>query len=332
MKRFTLGFVFLFTAALLVGAISAQEQPQEPLIYDGLEFPELPYASRWIEVNGARMHYLEGGDPAGAPILFLHGNPTWSYLWRDIMPHLEDQGRVIAVDLVGFGRSDKPDIGYRFVDHREYLDGFITEMGLENITLVIHDWGSGLGFDYASRNPDNVKAIAFMESMLPPVPFAEIATLPAPFPDVFIPLRTEGIGEELVLNQNFFVEGILVSDAQITDEAVLNAYRAPFPTPETRLPTLVWPREVPFGDEPADVAAIMRDYGDWVAETDTPMLLLYVTPGALTPEAGVQWAQNNITNLETVFLGEGGHFIQELYPDAIGEAIANWLERGDLID
>jgi len=205
-------------------------------------------------------------------------------------------------------------------------------MGLEDITLVIHDWGSGLGFDYASRNPDNVKAIAFMEAMLPPVPFAEIETLPAPFPDVFIPLRTEGVGEELVLNQNFFVEGILASDAQITDETVLNAYRAPFPTPETRLPTLVWPREVPFGGEPEDVAAIVEDYSAWVVATDTPMLLLYVTPGALTPEAGVQWAEENITNLEMVFLGEGGHFIQELYPDAIGEAIASWLERGELID
>lgn len=318
----TVLFAILFLTFL--PAVTAQDAP-EPLVYRDITFPELPYPSRWIEVNGVRMHYLEGGDPEGEPILFIHGNPTWSYLWRNIMPIVEPAGRVIAVDLVGLGRSDKPDIGYRIEDHQHYLDGFIEAMNLTNMTLVVHDWGSTLGLNYAADHPDNVKAIVMMEALIPPGVLTPLDQLPSIYGELFGPLRTDGVGEELVLNQNFFIEAILAQDMQLTGEA-LDPYRAPFPTPEDRLPILVFPREIPFGGEPEDVAAMIETYSAWLSETETPILLFYVTPGFVTGEASIQWAETNIRNLETVNLGPGTHFVQEMYPEAIGQGILNWLE------
>lgn len=317
--------MFLLVLLVMMTPIAAQDTA-EPVVYTGLSFPELPYRSRWIEVNGARMHYLEGGDPAADPILFIHGNPTWSYLWRNIMPIVEPEGRVIAVDLVGFGRSDKPDIGYRIEDHQRYLNGFIETMGLENITLVVHDWGSTLGLNYAAAHSENVKAIVLMEALIPPGTLTPLDELPPIYKELFGPIRTEGIGEELVLNQNFFVETALAQDMQFTGDA-LDPYRVPFPTPEDRLPILVFPREIPFGGDPADVAAMIENYSAWLSETDTPVLLFYVTPGFVTGEASVQWAEANISKLETINLGPGPHFLQERYPEEIGEGIVHWLER-----
>ena len=276
------------------------------VVYEGLEFPELPYSSSFatLEPEGlptAEMHYMEGGDPEGDPILFLHGNPTWSYLWRDIMPHLEAQGRLIAPYLIGFGRSDKPDIAYRFEEHARYLEAFIDSLGLTNLTLVIHDWGSGLGFDYAARHPEEVKAVVFMEAMIPPAPLTPVEELPENVREFFTTLRTPGIGETLVLEQNFFVEEALFGPAGVRNElteAEKNAYRAPFPTPETRLPTLVWPREIPFGGEPADNAAVFERYVGWIETTDTPMLYFHVTPGVINPPEALEWAQGHISNLE----------------------------------
>lgn len=321
-KRLLLFSIFLW---VLITPVSAQEE-NEPVLYRDIEFPQLPYPSRWIEVNGERMHYLEGGDPAADPILFIHGNPTWSYLWRNIMPIVEPKGRVIAVDLIGLGRSDKPEIGYRIEDHQRYLDGFIEAMNLENITLVVHDWGSTLGLNYAAAHPGNIKGIVLMEALIPPGTLMPLDELPPIYGELFGPLRTEGVGEELVLNQNFFVETILAQDMQLSGTA-LDPYRAPFPTPEDRLPILVFPREIPFGREPADVAAMIESYASWLSQTDTPVLLFYVTPGFVTGEASVQWAEANISNLETINLGPGPHFLQERYPDEIGEGIVNWLEH-----
>ena len=308
-------------------------QSNNTVTYEGLEFPELPYVSNFaaLEPEGlpdAEMHYLEGGNPEGDPILFLHGNPTWSYLWRNVMPHLEGHGRLIAPDLIGFGRSDKPDIGYRFGEHVRYLEGFIDTLELTNITLVIHDWGSGLGFDYAARHPDKVKGVVFMEAMIPPVPLTPVGELPEGVREFFTTLRTPDVGENLVLEQNFFVEEALFGPAGIRgelSEEEKNAYRAPFPTPETRLPTLVWPREIPFGGEPADNAAVFETYIDWLKTTDTPMLYFHVTPGVINPPEALAWAQENIRRLGVVSLGEGVHFVQEDYPDEIGQGVARWL-------
>lgn len=317
--------VVFFSAS--TSTLSAQEPAPttapEPIVYEDIPFPDLPYPSRWIEVNGQKIHYLEGGDPAGSPVLFLHGNPTWSYLWRDIMPALEEDARVIAPDLIGMGRSDRPDIAYTTADHQAYLNGFIEEMGLENITLVVHDWGSFLGFSYAANNPDNVRAIVFMESMIPPVVGTPLDDLPGPIAEFFSTMRTEGVGEELLLNQNFFVEEALGAGAQL-DEETLDAYRAPFPTPADRLPILMFPREVPFGEEPEGSAAAYAEYTAWLTTTDTPMLMFHVTPGVLIPEPGVDWARENIDNLTTIELGPGGHYVQEAYPAEIGQGISAW--------
>ncbi|MEM7126538.1 MAG: haloalkane dehalogenase [Chloroflexota bacterium] len=287
---------------------------------------EMPYETQFVEVLGSQMAFVEAGE--GDPILFLHGNPTSKYLWRNIMPWLEGQGRVIAPDLIGMGESDKPDIGYTFAEHSEYIDGFIETLGLENITLVIHDWGSGLGFDYAHRNPDNVKGIAFMEAVVAPAMPASFETMPPNLAEFFQAMRTEGMGEEMVLNQNMFVEQVLPSSvARGLTEAEMTHYRAPYPDVESRKPVLVWPRQVPIDGEPADVVERVNAYNEWLTTTDLPKLHLYASPGALLPPETVPFLQQTLPNYEAVFVGQGIHFIQEDHPEAIGRNISDWVRR-----
>lgn len=315
----------VFAVIFLTGAVYSQEQPPEPVIYEGLEFPQLPYPSRWIEVNGSKMHYLEAGDPAADPILFLHGVPTWSYLWVDIMPYLEDSGRLIAVDQIGFGRSDRPELEYRYRDHIAYIEGFIEAMALENITLVVHDWGSALGLDYASRHPENVKAIVYMEALIPPYSIGlDVEDLPQVLRDFFTPLVTDGIGQHLLIDQNFFVEVMPAFAVTELTEEQMNAYRVPFPRPEDRLPIWRWPNERPFGGEPADVEAVIENYLAWMAQTEIPMLHLYAEPGAINPAESVAWSEATVANITTVNIGPGNHWIQHDQPQAIGQAIAEW--------
>ncbi|MBV7327255.1 haloalkane dehalogenase [Chloroflexi bacterium TSY] len=287
---------------------------------------EIPYETQFVEVNGSQMAYVEAGE--GDPILFLHGNPTSKYLWRNIMPWLENQGRVIAPDLIGMGESDKPDIGYTFAEHSEYIDGFIEALALENITLVIHDWGSGLGFDYAQRNPENVQGIAFMEAVVAPAMPTTFEAMPPDLAEFFQTMRTEGIGEELILNQNMFVEQMLPGAvARGLTDAEMEHYRAPYPDPASRTPTLVWPRQVPIDGEPADVVERVDTYNAWLMTSDLPKLHVYVSPGALNPPELVAFLQQNLSNYETVYVGQGIHFIQEDHPEAIGRAISDWYRR-----
>ena len=288
---------------------------------------EMPYETQFVAVNGSQMAYVEAGE--GDPILFLHGNPTSKYLWRNIMPWLEDQGRVIAPDLIGMGESDKPDIGYTFAEHSEYVDGFIKALKLENITLVIHDWGSGLGFDYANRNRENVKAIAFMESVIVP---AYPLSLEAASPEItqFLQtMRTEGVGEEFVLNKNLFVEQILPGNvARGLTDAEMAVYRAPYPDAQSRIPLLVWPRQIPVDGEPADVTQRVNAYNSWFLTSELPKLHIYVSPGVLNPLQVVEFLQQqSVPNYEAVYVGQGAHFIQEDHPDVIGRNIADWYRR-----
>lgn len=298
-----------------------------PVVYDGLTFPELAYASRWIEVNGVRLHYIEGGDTGADPILFLHGIPTWSYIWRDVMPVVEPAGRVIALDFVGFGRSDRPDITYDMANQVTYLEGFIDALDLHNITFVIQDLGSAVGFAYASAHEDNVKGIVFMEAAVPPmfspdfVPTGTLAEFMANIQTILQP----GIGEEMLLNQNAFIEQILPAQVmRPLTEAEMNAYRAPFPTPASRRPILDnGPRQ--FANP--TTMQLIASYSEWLTTTDIPMLHLYVTPGLLNPEASVEWSRTNIRNIEQQNMGEGGHFFQEDHPAEIGAAIVDWSGR-----
>jgi haloalkane dehalogenase len=231
---------------------------------------KFPYESNYVEVLGSRMHYIDEGN--GDPIFFIHGNPTSSYLWRNIIPHVEPYGRVIAVDLIGMGKSDKPDIGYRFVDHSRYLEAFIERLDLKNITLVVHDWGSALGFNYAMHNEDNVKGIAFMEAFLMPLTWNGF---PENVKKIFQTIRTPEIGYDLIVNENFFVENLLPGAIvrNLTDEE-MNQYREPFKTVESRKPTWVWPNEIPIDGKPVDVYNIVDDYNQWLQETEIPKAVL----------------------------------------------------------
>ena len=282
-----------------------------------------PFRSHYIAVNGARMHYIDEGNKDGPVFLFLHGNPTSSYLWRNVVPAVAASGaRVIAVDNIGFGASDRPDIGYTFAEHSTYIDGFIEAMALRDITLVVHDWGSALGFDYAFRHQDNVKGIVFMESINGIPSLSEFPLLPRV---LFNGFRTKGVGELIVMGGNGFVERVLpLSIVRKLNEDEMNAYREPFPTFGSRYPTLAWPRQIPFDGSPEDVAARVRAYAEWLPTSSVPKLFFYFEPGALIPKAQAEAMVRDWKNLDSKFLGAGIHFVQEDHGPAIGEAIVAW--------
>ncbi|MEE9253101.1 MAG: haloalkane dehalogenase [Thermodesulfobacteriota bacterium] len=282
---------------------------------------EFPFESNYIDVRGSKIHYVDVGE--GDPILFLHGNPTSSYLWRNIIPHLVSLGRCIAPDLIGMGKSDKPDIEYGFFDHARYVEGFIEEMGLRNITIVVHDWGSALGFRYAMRNEGNVKGLAFMEAFV--APLLDWDAFPEMARDIFKAFRTPEVGWDLIVNRNVFVENSLPGGVmrELT-EAEMNRYREPFSKPEWRKPVWRWPNEIPIAGEPADVVRAVEEYNEWLQRTEIPKLLFYATPGALMPPPMVEWCRGNMKNLQMVDVGSGIHYLQEDHPHLIGSKIAQW--------
>lgn len=282
---------------------------------------DFPFKPNYVEVHGSRMHYVDEGR--GGPILFLHGNPTSSYLWRNIIPHLSSKGRCLAPDLIGMGKSDKPDLEYRFFDHVKYLEGFIGKLGLENITLVVHDWGSALGFHYARRHEGNVKGIAFLEALLAPVPSWEM--MPTGMGEIFRTFRTPEIGWDLIVNKNMFIEQILPGaiDRKLTEEE-MNHYRAPYKEPASRKPLWRWPNEIPIAGEPPDVVEAVAAYNAWLRQSQLPKLLFYASPGAILREPLVQWCRQNLKNLKTVDLGRGIHFLQEDNPHHMGAELAAW--------
>jgi haloalkane dehalogenase len=285
---------------------------------------EFPFESHYVEVHGSKMHYVDEG--AGDPILFLHGNPTSSYLWRNIMPHVTALGRVVAPDLIGMGKSDKPDIEYRFFDHSSYLEGFIAALGLERITLVVHDWGSALGFHYARRHEANVRALVFMEAILMPVRSWE--DLPEKFVSIFKVFRTPEEGWKLIVEQNFFVEKILPgSVVRRLTAAEMDRYREPYLVPATRKPLWRWPNEIPIAGEPADVVEAVGAYHQWLQQTELPKLLFYAQPGILVTAPVVEWAQKSLKNMQAVDIGAGIHFLQEDNPHLIGRELAAWYRR-----
>ena len=293
--------------------------PAEPTI--GAEFP---FESRFIEILGSQMHYVDEGQ--GDPILFLHGNPTSSYLWRNIIPHVTDDARAIAVDLIGMGKSDKPDLEYRFVDHARYLEAFIEALDLRNITLVVHDWGSGLGFNYAANNEANIKGIAMMEALIRPYTWETLP--PGGSVEMLTNIRTPGVGEDMLMNQNLFVErNIPAGVVRPVSEEEMNRYREPYPTPESRLPVWKWPNEIPISGEPADVHEIVANYYEWLQATQVPKLLFHATPGLMIRAPDVERARQELPNLETVPIGPGRHFVQEDNPHTIGEVLAEWFRR-----
>ena len=280
----------------------------------------------WVTSNGKMMSYVEMGE--GDPIVFQHGNPTSSYLWRNIMPHLADQGRCIAIDLIGMGNSDKLENSgpesYTLLEHREYWDSALETLGVtDNVTFVIHDWGSALGFDWANRHRDSVMGIAYMEAIVKPVTWDE---WPEAARGVFQGFRSPA-GEEMALEKNVFVEKVLPGSIirNLTEEE-MSIYRAPFSEPgESRRPTLTWPRQIPIEGEPEEVVELVQSYADWLSQSDIPKLFVNAEPGAILTGPQREFCRS-WPNQEEVTV-PGNHFLQEDSPHEIGKAIAEWRNK-----
>ncbi len=284
------------------------------------------YEKRTTRVKGLEMAWVEAGE--GDPIVFVHGNPTSSYLWRNVMPHLEGLGRCIAPDLIGMGDSQKlPESGpdaYRFVEHRDYLDGLLDEIGVRSsVTWVIHDWGSALGFDWSNRHRDAVKGIAYMEAIVRPLSWKE---WPEAATQIFRGFRSPA-GDAMVLEQNVFVENVLpASVLRGLGEDEMEVYRRPYlEAGEARRPTLTWPRQIPLDGEPDDVTRITGEYADWLASSPVPKLFVNAEPGAILIGAQREFCRSWPNQTEVTVAGS--HFIQEDSPDEIGSAVANWYRK-----
>lgn len=319
-RRSTLAF--LAASPLLAGCMNVLPAlaPKVREVDDGIR-ADFPYQSQFASVLGSKMHYVEEGS--GDPIVLLHGNPTSSYLWRNIIPEISSKGRVIAVDMIGMGMSDKPEIPYRFTDHSRYFSAFMDEMNLRDVTLVLHDWGGAVGLDYAANNPSRVQAIAFMEALVRPM-----ASSDANFVEryVFDQFRGDESGRKLILEQNYFIERALPMFAGRTlSEAEMNAYRQPYLIAEDRLPIAQWPKEIPIDGMPEDNAGILRENFEWFQSASISKLLIAATPGALIKPSMVQALQNEVSRLEVAQIGSGLHYIQETAPRRISDALNTWL-------
>jgi len=279
-----------------------------------------PHPRRRVAVFDTEMSYVDTGQ--GAPIVFLHGNPTSSYLWRNIIPYLSEHGRCLAPDLVGMGQSGKsPTSAYRFVDHARYLDAWFEALNLtSNVTLVIHDWGSALGFHRATRYPDQIKAIAYMEAIAMPLRWEDFGEAGG----IFRGLRSQK-GEQMIVDENFFVETILPRSIfrKLSDQEMA-AYRAPFLEREARLPTLVWPRQIPIEGEPADVTAIAESYGKAMSQSALPKLVIVGEPGAIIKGRTLEFCRTWPNQTEVTV--KGLHFLQEDSPDEIGRALQQFVK------
>ncbi len=291
---------------------------------------EQALAKTTVNVLGRRMAFHARGE--GLPVLFLHGNPTSSYLWRDVIPELEGYGRLIAPDLIGMGDSEKlPDPGpdtYRFVTHRAYLEAFIDAVigPHESIVFVVHDWGSALGFDWANRHRGRVRGIAYMEAIVRPMAgWDEWSAAATP---IFQGFRSDK-GEAMILDRNMFVERVLPGSVlrKLTD-AEMAEYRRPFLEREARWPTLTWPRQIPIAGEPADVVKIAEAYSQWMAENDIPKLFVNADPGAILIGAPRDFCRRWKNQTEVTV--PGSHFIQEDSGPAIGQAVARWMKANSL--
>jgi haloalkane dehalogenase len=276
-----------------------------------------------ISVLDSTMAYREAGDRDAPVALFLHGNPTSSYIWRNILPLVAPMAHCIAPDLIGFGQSGKPDIEYRFFDHVRYLDAFLEEAGITSAFVIAQDWGSGLAFHLAARRPDFIRGLAFMEFIRPMPTWNDF------HPDqieTFQKFRTPSVGEEMILQGNAFVEGVLPAATvrKLTDEE-MSVYRAPFPTPESRRPTWRFPNELPIEGKPADVYSTIEKAHQTLAESSYPKLLFVGNPGALISPAFAENFAKSLRNCQVVQLRSGLHYLQEDHPDVIGAHIKEWL-------
>ncbi len=281
-----------------------------------------PHPRERVSVLDSAMSFVDVGR--GAPVVFLHGNPTSSYLWRNVIPHVEPVGRCLAPDLIGMGDSGRAPAGsYRFADHARYLDAWFDALGLRGVTLVVHDWGSALGFWWAFRHQQRVRGLAYMEAIVQPVTWA---AWPENARKIFQIMRSPA-GEEAVLQKNVFVERILpASILRRLDDTEMEAYRRPWQTPgEPRRPMLQWPREIPIDGEPADVVGIVEQYAGWLSTSTLPKLFINAEPGSILVGAQRELCRAWPNQREVTV--KGLHFVQEDSPEDIGQAVADFLRR-----
>jgi haloalkane dehalogenase len=276
-----------------------------------------------VEVLGSSIAYREAGTADAPVVLFLHGNPTSSYIWRNILPHVASVAHCIAPDLIGFGQSGKPDIEYRFEDHARYIDAFLEKADINSAYIVAQDWGSGLAFHLAARRPDFVRGLAFMEFIRPMPTWDDF------HPDqvsTFQKFRTPVVGEEMILDHNLFVEAVLPgATARRLTEEEMGVYRAPFATRESRRPVWKFPNELPIAGEPRDVYVTIEAAHVALAESTYPKLLFVGDPGALISPAFAEQFAKGLKNTNLVKLRSGLHYLQEDHPDVIGANIKEWL-------
>lgn len=290
---------------------------------------DFPFQSRYLDINGSKIHYVEDGKGDNI-LLFLHGNPTSSYLWRNIIPIVSKTGnnRCIALDLIGFGKSDKPDIDYNFQDHFDYVKEFIDVLQLDNnknLIIVGHDWGGVLGFWYALNHRESIKGIAFMETF----PFTiSINDFPPDFAKLLQAFRIRESGYELIQVQNVFVEQVLPSavfNKKNLSEEIMNHYREPFPTIESRKPIRRFPEMMPLHPNVEEgTYAIIQKLETALSEFEFPILLIKGRPGAVIPESRVKWLRAKIPHLVVRDIGQGIHYLQEDNPEGIGNCILEW--------
>ncbi|HKB16998.1 MAG TPA: haloalkane dehalogenase [Planctomycetota bacterium] len=279
-----------------------------------------------VDVLDSAMAYREAGHRDAPVALFLHGNPTSSYVWRNVLPRVAPVAHCIAPDLIGFGQSGKPDIGYRFADHVRYLDAFLDRAGISSAFVVAQDWGTALAFHLAARRPAFLRGLAFMEFIRPMPTWDDFHPEAI---EAFRKFRTPGVGEEMILRGNAFVEGVLPSGTvrRLTEEE-MSVYRAPFPTPESRRPTWRFPNELPIAGEPPDVVSILERAHEALARSSFPKLLFVGNPGALISPAFAESFSKGLENCRVVQLPSGLHYLQEDHPDVIGAEVAKWIVEG----
>ena len=276
-------------------------------------------SSNYHDILNSKMYITDIGS--GRPILFLHGNPSNGFLWRNITPGVHDLGRVIVPDLIGMGKSDKPEIEYTFFDHYEYLEALIEKLQLKDIILVLHDWGSGLGFNYFANHPENVAGVVFMEGII-----QDIGTFfPPETLEFFRDLRTPE-GRTKVVTEDLFMQTVLPSwvDRELTDEE-FSAYREPFATESSREVIYKWICSVPLDGQPAEVANVVENYRNALVASDIPKLFFHAQPGAFMPPIVADWLIKNLSNMESVDLAKGNHFVQEDHPELISSSLRKWL-------
>jgi haloalkane dehalogenase len=281
-----------------------------------------------IDILDSYLNYTDLGSGT-VPVVFLHGNPTSSYLWRNVIPHVSGDTRALAPDLIGMGGSGKPDIAYCFADHARYLDAWFDALDLDQVVLVGHDWGGALAMDWMARHPGRVRGIAVLETFLRPLRWSE---LPPRGAELFQKFRTPE-GERMILQENMFIEFNLPNGAKSLTPEDLEVYRAPYPTPESRRPLLAWPREFPIEGERTDIVAVVENYGRAMARTSAiPKLVMAVENGVGigSPEV-IEWAVATFAAAEAVSIGPSGHHAPEDQPDAIGAAVADWLRKHALL-